>query len=337
MPKVTSYLSIRKQAVLFKEELSSFLVVKAGVPQGSVLGPLLFNIYINDLPDIVMALVVIFADDTCVVVEDDNFQSLSVQAAAVMGLVCEWFSSNGLVIHPGKTKILVFTPPRILPQIDLKVGGQEIETVPVDGCIKYLGIYIDPGLSWKNHIIHVKDKISKISFLINREKRNLPSKLKRTLYSTLIAPYFNYAAVCWSGATKATLNPIIKLQKRIVRMIDNKKFNSQTEPIFKRLRILPLEHQKHYADAVTGYKVWHKLAPGAIVEDFAKAPSLNTRSGSTNLFKVPLVRSSLLQKLPWYSVPNLWNIHYSDIPDVPLGEFQYNVKGTFLDILNFDE
>ena len=74
-------------------------------------------------------------------------------------------------------------------------------------------------------------------------------------------PYFNYAAVCWSGATKGTLNPLRKLQKRIVRMIGNKKFNSHTEPIFKRLRILPLEHQKHYADAVTGYKVWHKLAP----------------------------------------------------------------------------
>ena len=210
-----SYLSKRKQFVSLGGVASSRREIERGVPQGSILGPLLFLIYINDLPEASSLFSQLFADDTSLSDSDKDLIQLTSRVNTEFQKIVEYFRSNKMLLHPNKTKFMIFNPPRdcnVKIYIDNNNCGQpfnptlrsEIECVSNE-TYKFLGDNFDPTLSFKKHISLISSKISKSLYIIQRAKNVLSEKALLTLYYSMIHCHLNYGLNVWSCASKTTI------------------------------------------------------------------------------------------------------------------------------------
>ena len=238
-----NYLTNRQQYVNFQNTNSSLLNITTGVPQGSILGPLLFIIYINDIPNSSKLLNFIsYADDTTLFVSlnynhdnsTDNFSPNSSILNNEIKLVSDWLSLNKLSLNTSKTKCMTFhSKKKTINSPILKIENTAIEHVQN---FQFLGIMLNKHLNWDTHINHIAKKISKTIGILNRLKRTLPTFTLKTIYNSLINSHINYGILCWGYKS----NKILKLQKKAVRVISNSKFNAHTQPLFKSLKILTI-------------------------------------------------------------------------------------------------
>lgn len=241
---ITSYLEHRSQLVVIKTASQS-LPVKAGVPQGSILGPLLFNIYINDI-----VLVdhhtkyVIYADDTTLLFTSNCAASLATTANVVLEKLYRWTTDNGLKINVDKTKALLFQAKNknITLENDIMLAGSKIEIV---SSVKTLGVIFDECLSWTNHINFLAGKLSKVVGMLFCVKY-LPLKVKMIIYDALFFSHLNYCCLVWGTTSASNLNQLFLLQKKIIRLICDAPFACPTEPLFRQLHVLKIHHLFHY-------------------------------------------------------------------------------------------
>jgi len=214
-----SYLFNRQQFVFHNGESSRLQCISSGVPQGSVLGPLLFLIYINDLPNISSVLdFYLFADDTNIYYEADTPEKLESNVNRELKKLRTWLIVNRLSLNINKTNFVVFHPYNkpLKQSITLKINKKAI--LEKDH-VKYLGIIIDSTLSWRIHIDNLSTKISRSIGLLYKIRPFVNIKLMKTLYYSLVYPYLIYAIEVWGSAGNTHLNKLLILQKRIVRLI----------------------------------------------------------------------------------------------------------------------
>jgi hypothetical protein len=156
-----SYLTDRFQYIVHNNNRSSLRLIKSGIPQGSILGPILFNLFVNDLPSIDQEVKsVLYADDTVLSISDINPKVLYAKASCLFSKFSVWFKVNKLALNVLKTYFVVFTSPRcyyVFPDT-LNVDGYNIKRV---NFVRYLGILIDSKLTWHKHLLYVNDKINK--------------------------------------------------------------------------------------------------------------------------------------------------------------------------------
>ena len=187
-----SYLSNRKQYVEINNERSSCLDIKTGVPQGSILGPLLFLIYMNDIPNVSQAFrFILYADDTTLFSTIEYSIPIRTSKAdellnQELFLVNEWLEINKLSLNIGKTKYMIFHPHQkdiidLTPR--LIMNGIEIERVET---FDFLGVTLDENLTWKPHTDKVATKLSKYSGIMNKLKNYLPRYIMKALYNSLV-------------------------------------------------------------------------------------------------------------------------------------------------------
>ena len=185
-----SYLTDRRQCVEINGVCSEPLDVLTGVPQGSILGPILFIIYINDLPNCSDLYTLLFADDTALCDEDDDLQVLISRVNIQFKKVCTYFRQHKLSLHTDKTKFLVISPSSNTQNSDLKIfinnnnDGEnskellhQISQIKMDSktpAIKYLGVYFDPLINFKFHIDYLSSKISRALYILNMVKKFCP-------------------------------------------------------------------------------------------------------------------------------------------------------------------
>ena len=194
-----SYLSNRNQFVCINDTQSDPLPVVCGVPQGSILGPLLFLLYINDLNYVSKILTLImFADDTNIFISGKNLNEITSSANIELEKINDWFCANLLSLNIKKTNYIMFGY-KNLPNIDILINSQKIMRVYQT---KFLGVIIQHNLKWHAHVQLVKNKISKTIGIMNKVKSVLSTSHLTLLYQTLIEPYLTYGCIIWASPEK---------------------------------------------------------------------------------------------------------------------------------------
>ena len=211
-----SYLNNRQQYVQIETSRSKQSLVSCGVPQGSILGPLLFLIYINDLNDIVQkSRIIMFADDTNLFFSGKSALELEIAINNELALVNEWFQVNLLSLNVAKTTYIIFCNKR-KRSIDLDCNMQNSK-LNRQHDTKFLGVILSSDLKWNMHINVVISKTSKSMGIISKIRHYVSPQITRMLYLTLVEPYFNYCNIVWACLNKSSsLEKLLKIQKSIV-------------------------------------------------------------------------------------------------------------------------
>ena len=303
----SNYLSERKQYVCCNGTVSSMESISSfGVPQGSVLGPLLFTIYINDLHKCLkFSNCIQFADDTTIYLGGGDLKTTFECLNKDLITLVDWFKANCLSLNLQKTKYMLFTSKLNVKNIpDLRVGSDIIERVQA---AKFLGIFLDDKLTWGEHIKHIKQKITSGLYALNTTKHLLSSWHLRSLYFSLVHPFLQYGCILWGGAAKKVLYPLRMLQKKAVRSVCKARYNAPTDSLFKDIYILKLDdiHQLELNKFM--FRISHYLAPRPLCDHFTpnfKIHTYNTRHCKD--FHVEPVTNSLTYNSILHTGPKTW-------------------------------
>ena len=233
------YLYNRCQFVTYCNTSSQHTSVKCGVHQGSILGHLLFLIYINDLPHATTLFFVLFADDTNMFDSSKDINGLIANINTELGNVCDWLYANKLSINVSKTHFMVWSPRKAkLEDLGpITLNGQEIDRVTET---KFLGIILDESLSWKPHIHYVRNKISKAAGILKKLRAYVNINTMVNLYYSFVYPYFMYCVHVWGKTYVTNLECLNIMQKSIVRIIAGVSPKEHTGPLFFKFKILRL-------------------------------------------------------------------------------------------------
>src|ERR1043165_4473680 len=259
----TSYLEKRLQCVSCNGALSGFRMVKYGVQQGSNLGPLLFLLYINDLPNVSPILsFILFADDTNVFYSHKSYHTLVQTINNELISIAEWFSANRLSLNLEKTNFILFrSHKKICPPSDsllLSINGTLISQVSSS---KFLGVYIDQHLTWNDHIKNISAKVAKNIGILYRTSHILPSSIRAKLYYSLVYPYISYCNLVWASTYVSRLHKLVSLQKRVVRIIAGAPSFAHTSPLFLKFNLLKFHQIRTFQIWVFMYRFTHDLLP----------------------------------------------------------------------------
>ena len=234
-----SYISNRRQYVVIDNIDSCVRPVTCGVPQGSILGPLLFILYINDIIAVSKLLhFILFADDTSLFYSCCDLDVLICTVNTELSKLATWFKANKLSLNVTKTNYMIFGRKTLTIKPVIKIDGTELDQV---AHTKFLGILIDDRSSWKDHISLISSKVSRGLGAINRVKYILPAKSLLLLYHTLVYPHLSYCCIAWGSAAQNNLQHLKSLQKRALRLITNSEFRAASKPLFSKLNLLTLE------------------------------------------------------------------------------------------------
>ena len=244
-----SYLTNRSQITSVGDAHSASTEMPIGVPQGSILGPLLFLIYVNDLPDCHLASdIILYADDTVLYYSSKSVSDLEHHINADLGTVSEWFSRNLLTLNISKCNFVIFGSPQKLNRIQgisVKVEGTSIERTQ---SFKYLGVTLQQSMSWADHVDAISMKINQRIGLIWRIKNLLPLQARVALYNALILPLFDYGDVIWGDKNNDTIMSELQIlqNKAAKAMLGQPPRSSSTEAL-KSLDLKSLSTRRFFS------------------------------------------------------------------------------------------
>ena len=217
-------------------------ILKVGVPQGSVLGPLLFLLYINDLPLASNFLTKLFADDTVLIFSSPDLGHLQVQINQELNAIDRWMNSNKLSLNYSKTKYMLIHRRNNRSVLNLYINDKKIEQVK---SIEYLGVTIDQDLSWKQHIKTIETKISKACGAICKLHHYVDYDCLYTVYYGHTYSHLQHPCLVWSSAPKSYLKKLDMLHKKLIRLMtlhgSLKELNFSANEMLKNMHILKLE------------------------------------------------------------------------------------------------
>ena len=361
-----SYLTGRKQYTHFSGHDSDNQNVLFGVPQGSVLGPLLFLLYINDVVNCFNGegcRFVVYADDTNIFVIDDSREAASIKANQILKNVQNFMKSNLLHINLGKCCYMYFRPPsralsgscaRSRPferTTKIEIDGNKIKEVDQT---KFLGIIIDNKLTWLPHAEYLHKKLKSATGILRRIRHNIPKENFKSLYYALFESHMNYGITVFGGIGKTHIEPLFRVQKHCIRILfgDMEKYHAKSEtcartrpygnqilgseyfckehtkPLFNTHNILTVHNIYNYQLCLETLKILQSRNPGEIYKNFQFSPRNNGIYLITTKNTINFT----------YNGSRKWNMitkilaNFNPINSIKVGSFKSGVKGCLLKI-----
>ena len=308
-----SYLSERYQYVCVNQNNSEMVPVKSGVPQGTVLGPILFLIYMNDFDTICdREFTTIYADDISTGCHSKTSFELELQMNKHLSNIGSWFQDNRLIISPNKSNFMLIGSRHAIdntPDIKISLNGINIKR---SHSSKLLGIYVDETLNFKENTHHLVSKISNKIGILHRLRQVLPQKALNQIYLTSIQPLFDYCITVWGPSSKTNVNTIQRLQNRCARAVTGDfSFETSVSYLIKSLGWMTIQERLHYFTSCLMYRCLNGISPRYLTDHFQyvyEYHKYNTRAATTcSDLQVPKSNAFIFKHSLHYHGSKTWN------------------------------
>ena len=306
-----SYLRNRMQTCLVNCNKSSETYLPCGVPQGTILGPLLFLLYINDLPNCLMhSQPRMYADDTSITYASNDVEEIERCVNIDLDRIRIWLAANKLTLNTTKTEFLLIGSRQRLSTLE-RNPIIEINKFPIKhvSTSKSLGVHIDGNLSWECHINEISKKIASGISAIKRIRYFLPFEILLNVYNSLVQPHFDYCNVVWGNCSKNLSSKLQKLQNRAARVLTFSNYDCSTSELFQNLKWSKLVHQRAVSKAIMMHSIVNNTATEYLTSCFVRRCDLTSCNLRENEYKlaVPQPRTEFYKRSLSYSGSVLWN------------------------------
>ena len=303
-----SYLGNRYHYVTLDNKSSTCKPIQCGVPQGSVLGPLLFIIYINDISSpLVNANTINFADDSTVSLAGSNINTLYTNMNNDLNRLTDWFQANKLSLNISKSHYMLFSRTKTDDTLKLLLCDKEIKRQKT---VTFLGIQIDDNLDWKEQIFSCKHRLGSALYALNQVKFILPLKQRLSLYYTLAYPHLIYGVVLWGSSFQNYINQITTMQKKIIRAIANVGRHEHTNEYFLHYKLLKFEDIYKLETLKFMYRYVTNSLPCKLLSLFTFVNEIHhrgTRNNMRTLFRPQLCKLKMQENSLFNNGPRIWN------------------------------
>ena len=308
---MSSYLSNRYQYVNINGCKSTENLINTGVPQGSILGPLLFIIYINDIPSVISkSCINIYADDTAIYFAHSSLEIVQETPQQDMNNIYSWLKANKLPLNLGKTVCMIITTRQMAtkngsPHVEIKLDNCVIENVNV---FKYLGLHMDRYVNFNIHINEMCTKNSRALGVFKFACKYIPLNTKKMLYYSFIQPYFEYCATLWCNTSQHNLDRLQVLQNRAMRIVLRCHPRTHVQTMLNTLHLMDIRTNCKFQICILMYKMQHNLVPQYLnfTQEFIQPHKYNLRSTAAEKLYVNRNHDNSLTvkgALLWNSIP----------------------------------
>ena len=290
-----SYLSDRYQFVTTNGKESDVKPIKHGVPQGSVLGPLLFLLYINDLHNsIKYSTTRHFADDTNLLIVNSSLKQLKKHLNFDLKHLSSWLKANKISLNASKTEILIFRHARKPINYDLKVklDGKKLHSSKF---VKYLGLLIDPHLNWSYHTKSLASKLNRASGMLSKIRHYVDKKSLVNVYYAIFSSILSYGSQIWGQHHNQYVNHIIKIQNKAMRIINFRNNRTSSSELYKNSNILKFKDQITIANYLLVHDSLNRRTPLPLqgrLHLIRDSHNYHVRNSAKHCVKIPPARTT---------------------------------------------
>jgi hypothetical protein len=335
-----SYLAHRGHKTFCNNTYSNINYVNIGVPQGSVLGPLLFLLFVNDINNYLGNVTCnMYADDVILYCAAPTLQEVNNNLQNAINSINEWYTNNMLVVNASKSNAMIVTTRQreshYVNKNDfiVKLGDGTLQVVD---CCRYLGVELDKNLCWQTHINELTKVLNAFVWTLSRLRQLLPVPSLLQIYKSIVQPKIDYAITVWGYTNQNNLEKVQRMQNRVIRAILNNYdyVNIRGCDLLNEFRIMNVKQRRDYFMSLLMFKCIHGLAPDYLCNEIimcVDVANIRTRNLNVNNVHVPFVNTECVKGAFSYQGPLVWNLlpdylkEYSD-----LCSFKSQVKRFFL-------